>query len=327
LFFAFICHVFIRWCFYALYLNPYKVYIKWDKKANRLTVWLGCARLNPNLRPMRTRDAHSGDWLAIETLIQEAERSLPRLWCWEHYLGRKAPFVVIEHQGRVVGALFAWADASPVAWARMAVLDDALGLETWFDLALPPLLDQLSELGIDVLAWMDHGGWAAPALETRGFTPLVKVITLSTQDDLAPDVTDSVARVRPAVEEDFGAIASIDRAAFAPYWWRSPETLRRRAQKGLRFTVAERTGMVVGYTESQLHLPSSHLNRIAVHPACQGEGVGALLLQAALCDLWRNAVEEVALNTQRDNWRARRLYRRFGFEPTGDSMTVWKLDF
>ncbi len=276
---------------------------------------------------METREVHAGDWLAIETLVQEAERSSPRLWCWEDYLERGAPFIVVERDDRVVGALFAWADASPVAWARLAVLDNALDLEVWFDLALPPLLARLRGLGLAGLAWMDYGGWAAAALEARGFTPLVEVVTLSNRDRTVPDVAGPAeVRIRSASEDDLAAIVAIDQAAFAPYWWRSPETLRRRARGRSRLAVAERAGGVVGYTEGQLHLPASHLNRIAVHPACQGEGVGALLLRAALRDLWQSGVEEVALNTQRDNDLARRLYRRFGFEPTGDFVVVWEMD-
>jgi ribosomal-protein-alanine N-acetyltransferase len=68
----------------------------------------------------------------------------------------------------------------------------------------------------------------------------------------------------------------------------------------------------------------AHLNRIAVHPAHQGRGVGALLLHDALRALWKLGAERVSLNTQTDNYYSQRLYRRFGFEPIGDSVTVWE---
>jgi ribosomal protein S18 acetylase RimI-like enzyme len=69
----------------------------------------------------------------------------------------------------------------------------------------------------------------------------------------------------------------------------------------------------------------AHLNRIAVDPLQQGQGIGAVLLKHALVSLWRQGVETVSLNTQRSNRRSRRLYDRFGFQASGDSATVWVL--
>jgi ribosomal protein S18 acetylase RimI-like enzyme len=69
----------------------------------------------------------------------------------------------------------------------------------------------------------------------------------------------------------------------------------------------------------------AHLNRIAVHPAHHGRGIGAALLYDALHTFWRQGVEHVSLNTQSDNQESQRLYRRFGFETTGDYATVWEL--
>ena len=43
---------------------------------------------------------------------------MPKLWWWEEYLAEDL-FVVVEQIGVVVGALFAWADDSPVAWVRV----------------------------------------------------------------------------------------------------------------------------------------------------------------------------------------------------------------
>jgi RimJ/RimL family protein N-acetyltransferase len=49
------------------------------------------------------------------------------------------------------------------------------------------------------------------------------------------------------------------------------------------------------------------------------------LLRDALRAFWRRGARQVTLNTQVDNHRSRRLYRRFGFEPTGDVVTAWEL--
>lgn len=232
---------------------------------------------------------------------------------------------MVERKGIVVGALFAWPDEAPVAWVRLAVLDDALDAGEWLDLALPLVLDGLRRRGTQSLAWMDYGGWAGPYLEARDFILLTEVMTLVKFDRALPDISAVDARLRPASDADIPAVVAVDRAAFTPHWWHSEATMRRRAATSSHFVVAEVAGEVAGYAEGELRLPMAHLNRIAVHPAHQGRGIGALLLRDALRAFWRRGAEQVTLNTQSDNRYSWRLYRRFGFEPTGDVMRAWEL--
>jgi [ribosomal protein S18]-alanine N-acetyltransferase len=273
---------------------------------------------------MDVREARPHDWLAIEALHHRAHRAIPRLWWWEEHLAR-APFILIEDTGIAVGALFAWPDESPVAWVRLAALDDTLEVNEWLVLALPPVVDRLRRMGTRTLAWMDYGGWAGPYLGAQGFQRLDKVMTLAKSNRTLPQVNGADARIRLASEADIPAIVTVDRAAFTPHWWHSEATLRRRAFTSPYFAVAEQAGKVVAYAEATLHLPTAHLNRIAVHPAHQHHGIGAALLHDAVCAFWRYGAKKVTLNTQTHNRTSQRLYRRFGFEPTGDSLTVWEL--
>ena len=273
---------------------------------------------------MDARRVHPDDRPAIEALTQRARRKLPRLWWWEEHLADDV-FIVVEHQGIVVGALLAWPDESPVAWARLVALDDALDVGEWLDLALPAALDGLRPRGTQKLAWMDYGGWAGPHLETRGFKRLTDVMTLSKFDRALPGTQAANARIRPASDADVPAVVAVDRAAFTPHWWHSETTMRRKIMTSSYFAVAELAGEVVGYAEGELRVPAAHINRIAVHPARQGQGIGALLLQNTLSAFWRHGAGQVTLNTQTGNRRSQRLYRRFGFEPTGDLITAWQL--
>lgn len=273
---------------------------------------------------MEARRAHPGDLPAIVALSQRARRTLPRLWWWDEYLAHD-PFVVIEHKGIVVGTLFAWPDDSPVAWVRLAALDDALDVGEWLDLALPVVLDGLRRRGTQKLAWMDYGGWAGPYLSTRGCQRLTEVVTLAKFDRVLPDTSAPDVRSRPALDADVPAVVAVERAAFTPHWWHSAATLHRRAATTSYFVVAELAGQVVGYAEGERHFPAAHLNRIAVHPVHQGCGIGTRLLYDALLAFWQYGADEVTLNTQADNHYSQRLYRRFGFEPTGDHTTVWEL--
>ena len=270
------------------------------------------------------RRARPDDWLAIEALNQRACRTLPQLWWWDEHLIDDL-FIIIEREGVVMGALYAWPDESPVAWARLAALDDTLDVGEWLNLVLPPVLDGLRWHGVHKLAWMDHEGWAGPYLKARGFKRLTEVMGLAKLDRDLPDTSAVDTHLRVASDADIPAMAAVDRAALIPHWWRSEATMRRRAAKSSYSAVAEVAGVVVGYTEGELRPPAAHLNRIAVHPAHQGHGIGASLLRNALRVFWRRGAERVTLNTQADNRYSQRLYRRFGFEPTGEHVTAWEL--
>jgi len=274
------------------------------------------------------RKARPGDLPALEALNQRAYRRLPRLWWWDEHLTDDL-FMVVERGRTLVGALFAYPDESPVAWVRLAVLDDHCDVEEWLDLALPPILDGLRRRGTQALAWMDHGEWAGPYLKARGYRRLAEVATLIKFDHAVPEPGTGGAdvRLRPAAERDFATVTAIDQAAFAPHWWHSAATLRRRAAASSHFTVAELAGAIAGYAEGEAHPSTAHLNRIAVHPAHQGRGLGTLLLCDALRAFWRQGAQQVTLNTQTDNHKSRQLYRRCGFEPTGDTVTAWELRF
>ena len=274
------------------------------------------------------RKARPGDLPALEALNQRAYRRLPRLWWWGEYLTDDL-FMVVERGRTLVGALFAYPDESPVAWVRLAVLDDHCDVEEWLDLALPPILDGLRRRGTQALAWMDHGEWAGPYLKGRGYRRLAEVVTLVKFDHAVPEPGAGGAdvRLRPASERDVAAVVAIDRAAFTPHWWHSAATLGRRAAASSHFAVAELAGAVAGYAEGEAHPPAAHLNRVAVHPAHQGRGLGTLLLCDALRAFWRQGAHQVTLNTQTDNHKSRQLYRRCGFEPTGDTVTAWELRF
>jgi ribosomal-protein-alanine N-acetyltransferase len=207
----------------------------------------------------------------------------------------------------------------------MAALDNAMGIDEWLGVALPLVLAGLRHFGTTALAWMDYGGWAGPHLRKRGFKPLTDVMTMAKFDRQTPCARSTHARLRPASDADISAVVAVDHAAFTPHWWHSEDTMHRRTAVAAHFAVAELAGEVVGYAEGELHLPMAHLNRIAVHPAHHGRGIGAALLYDALHTFWRQGVEHVSLNTQSDNQESQRLYRRFGFETTGDYATVWEL--
>lgn len=273
---------------------------------------------------LMVRAARPNDRLSVETLNQSSRRALPKLWWWEEYLAEDT-FVVVEHGRAMVGALFAWPDESPIAWVRLANLRDTVDVDEWFDVALPPVIAGLRRRGVHSLAWMDFWDWAAPSLTGRGFAPLTDVETLAKSDCDLPASNHTEARVRSAGQNDLAAVTTVDSAAFGPHWRYGQATMSRRLKASPLFIVAELGHQIVGYAEGELRPPTAHLNRVAVHPLHQDRGIGALLMRNVLRRSWQGGALQVTLNTQAYNRRARRLYRWFGFEPTGERVTAWEL--
>ena len=93
--------------------------------------------------------------------------------------------------------------------------------------------------------------------------------------------------------------------------------------------VAEREGEVVGYTYAgvegrdymSLRGPAGVLYDIVVDPAHRGEGIGRMLLDAALVALEARGAPRAVLSTADRNEAAQRLFARAGFRRTMVEMT------
>jgi ribosomal-protein-alanine N-acetyltransferase len=65
-----------------------------------------------------------------------------------------------------------------------------------------------------------------------------------------------------------------------------------------------------------------HLDRIGIDPAVQGQHLGEELLLHAIQRIAALGGRNVGLSTQRANARAQRLYQKYGFRATGDSLRL-----
>lgn len=134
--------------------------------------------------------------------------------------------------------------------------------------------------------------------------------------------------VRDADPTDDDAALAVDRLAFRPEWAMDALGLAnaRRATPAARYRVAaDRTGHVVGYAVTGRAGRRGYLQRLAVHPDCQGRGVGRTLVLDGLrwCRRW--GTRGVVVNTQHGNERALGLYRGLGFRDTTVGLVVLEL--
>jgi len=124
-------------------------------------------------------------------------------------------------------------------------------------------------------------------------------------------------------------LARIDRAAFVDGWDLDAtgilDACQATPQHRVRLAVTS-NDEPAGYMITGRNGAAGFVQRLAVHPDFEGRGVASSLLVDGLMWLQRRRVDDVLVNTNFDNERALDLYRRFGFEPLEDSLSVLALD-
>jgi ribosomal protein S18 acetylase RimI-like enzyme len=80
-----------------------------------------------------------------------------------------------------------------------------------------------------------------------------------------------------------------------------------------------------GYMVTGRNGSAGFIQRLAVDPAYEGQGVATSLLQDGLGWLARRRVTDILVNTHLDNQRALSLYQRIGFEQLPENLQVMEL--
>ena len=130
-------------------------------------------------------------------------------------------------------------------------------------------------------------------------------------------------RLRPMTPADLPVILELEEALFAPDTWTAAMYRDELAQPDTRhYLVAEDEpaaggrASVVGYGGLIAYDDEAHIATLGVATDRQGEGLGALLLDALLAEAdSRSPV--VLLEVRADNEVAQGLYRRRGFAEVG----------
>ncbi len=158
--------------------------------------------------------------------------------------------------------------------------------------------------------------------ERAGMEMLEEVITYEIDAARVPRMPQKHLRLVSISPHDTAAVdrvGSLDQAAF-PWLWRNSraEFEVYLASPGVSVSFIVRDGMPVAYVGSTLFPGWGHLDRIAVAPELQGQGLGRSALILAIDSLRQKGARRVGLSTQRTNLRSQRLYDRFGFRRTPD---------
>lgn len=130
--------------------------------------------------------------------------------------------------------------------------------------------------------------------------------------------------IRRAHRRDRPAALRVDALAFPPFWRLDESGLDDavRATPRHRFRVADQHGVITGYAVTGRAGSQGFLQRLAVVPAADGNGIGSSLVVDALHWAARRKVGRLLVNTQEDNHRALALYHRLGFKLTPTDLVV-----
>lgn len=167
---------------------------------------------------------------------------------------------------------------------------------------------------------------AARAFTDQGFAP-IQELALLRRELSRRDTFDVLShQLRPLrSSRALAAAARIDHAAFETPWHLDEngitEALDATPHSRIRLAVNANDDPA-GYLITGRNGAVGFIQRLAVDPEHEGQGVASSLMCDSLTWLARRGVSEVLVNTHFDNSRALRLYARFGFVLVDEQLTV-----
>lgn len=205
----------------------------------------------------------------------------------------------------------------------LAYLVPLSGAATLTPEALKQIRSRLREDGFDAVVTAAVGPSERDMLAADGFDEHESLHLL--QHDLT-DLPPRPARsrgLRRGTRRDLDAVLDVDHRTFEAFWQLDADGLREaiNATPISRLRVVRDPG-VVGYAVTGRAGNQGYLQRLAVHPDRQGEGLGIDLVADALHWLRRRQVTTCWVNTQEANDTALALYRRVGFLDAPHQLTV-----
>jgi GNAT superfamily N-acetyltransferase len=132
----------------------------------------------------------------------------------------------------------------------------------------------------------------------------------------------SVRRARPS---EFGRLSALDAAAFPAGWALDVTAITDAATATPRHRIAVidgAGGQPLAYAVSGRAGQAAFLQRLAVDPSAQHQGLGRRLVADCIGWAARWGVQTVAVNTQHDNVNALSLYQSMGFIRRPNGLTV-----
>ena len=112
-------------------------------------------------------------------------------------------------------------------------------------------------------------------------------------------------------------VMAIERQAYARPWSPNLFVAEMTEPQNRSYLVAKIDKEVVGYAGMICYGDEAHITNIAVDPMLQGHKIASRLLAEQIRAAIDLGARAVSLEVRVTNWRAQRVYARFGFRPVG----------
>jgi ribosomal protein S18 acetylase RimI-like enzyme len=273
--------------------------------------------------------------LALRPALQSDHSAIANLMYFEPHVHRHldwrgplewlgAPeYWVLEQGDSIIAALACPPDPEGVAWLRFFSHASSVSAETAWNLLWQNAASILRSQNLLVGA-ITVSDWFNTLLSESGFLKTQQIVVLEHDDAEFQQLPIPANLIlRPMTEHDLPVVAEVDKAGFALLWRNSQQALHAGFNQAGFATVAQLNGEIIGYQISTRNAFGVHLARLAVLPRLQGRGIGYLLVQDLLIQSRRSGLYRLTVNTQNDNRVSLALYKRIGFEITGERYSVY----
>ncbi len=243
------------------------------------------------------------------------------------WLGQR-PFPLLESEAQIEAALACPPDPPHIAWIRLFASAYGSSSESAWQALWEHAYAHIAKIpGVQWAAAIPLQNWFERLLQRSAFVQTNRILMLSWETKSLPKAPPRTGlSIRPMSYDDIITVAQLDLDAFVPVWQNSRTCLEHAFRQASIATLAEIDGRVLGYQISTPTPIGGHLARLAVLPEWQGQGIGAALLHDLLSQFRSRGARLVTVNTQRDNLPSLALYRKYGFEATGEEYPVYQID-
>jgi ribosomal protein S18 acetylase RimI-like enzyme len=237
----------------------------------------------------------------------------------------KQPFLILNSSEGDTAAIACPADVEGVGWIRLFVTLKSIPYKFAWKTLWENVSNYAHQSDLRTVVGLAFTDWYADLLVDTGFFHSQDVVTLSRGINLTnpPEKKNPDFFIRKASRKDLTAIAALDKRAFISIWQHPLPIMEAAYDKAGYISVVEFGNEIVGYQLSTVFSDTAHLARLAVEPRLQNRKLG----QALINDIFRfcieRGIEELTVNTQSDNPVSLALYRKMGFEFTGEKYPVF----
>lgn len=270
------------------------------------------------------RPAQKSDSNAIGALLNR-EYYVHRHLDWRQPLEwlDSQPFWVLLHDGELHAALACPIDPPGIAWVHLFASSNIIQPVRAWPMLFQKILADFQANSPDYIVAIALQRWFRELLENNHFSHYQDIVVLNWTNQVPParPLADDID-IRPMISSDLPAVAIIDQLAFEPIWRNSLEAIQLAYRQAAYSTVAVRNGTIVGFQISTASPLTTHLARLAVHPAMQHQNIGFALVYNLFGYFQRQGSWQLTVNTQHNNHSSLALYEKLGFERNGDSFPV-----